>query len=1009
MMFTKVRCWDPARALDVLNTEAEAVDDATFQFVHTERRLLIRSGASGVEWDASRLLKEILNPNYRHILAVVTGESGSGKSHLIHWLSLQIPSKDEWTVVVVPRSGITLRGVIERLLSVLPEADQRPYRDRLDQAGFDQATLEERRERVLFELAQATRSLQPDPAAPDMHTAAYQQDLINDLHTLLLDQSYQPLLLVDGGVVDRLARRIGERGRLRDDDEEEFEFSTDDFRISDVRENDLSAPARHVFQPFRKRPPFLLEAAALMNRAVNPGVGRVLNFTGDQLNQLMLDIRRSLKRRGKSLVLLIEDFARAKGIDGALLDALEDQADDRGHRDLCELRTVMAVTTGYLERLPDTFQTRITHRVDIDVSPLPGQTQADQFGAFAVRYLDAARLSAATIEAWSREALDTRQANRPVACNTCQYRQPCHEAFGAVDGIGLYPFNSAALVTAAENKEVLTEHKFNPRRLMQQVLKPVLSEYSDELPDGEFPSETLLNVLGGQQFWLGDVQRIRNAAGMQAGRVLAIQALWGNPTTLVPVPDGVYEAFGVRKPHFDTTAMNMPNVVPIPVNVGGPDSDLLAISAWVRGETMPQSTAHILRELVFNALDSFIDWDSARLLKPLVSERKGGDAMMFRQTGIGFTNQATNFTATGVRLLIPGENPDTRAMERAGLALTGLVQAKRTGGWRFPDAAEHQVALGICLEEWGRQVIDAVRTYAGRATAWRPDVVALELLLVGAALGRGPINRQVEDLTLMEAVFGPWPGEADLWNDRLARVFRDIREKRSELLKFVKRQHLGSKGGFEGFPDVEWIVQTAHQFMRTWRLTAVPESTDTDTGALGQLRSLRRQVANNIEERLRVELERRQQWYKRIQESAVTGDLTGLGKAGQNLVETMRAEAIPMPEDTMRNATQALEALREFGEIRTLFEQIQADDESDPFLLLPRLRRRSRTVMETADNAIVQLKLLVRKANQSIVAQGQSLGVSMLESDAHMTSIKKRLVQLAGLEARAQALGLEGR
>src|SRR5258705_12620525 len=99
-----------------------------------------------------------------------------------------------------------------------------------------------------------------------------------------------------------------------------------------------------------------------------------MNFRGDRLIALMLELRRHFRSGGRELVLLIEDFARLQGLDRALLQSILEQ-----HPDLCVLRTVFAATRGFYESLESTIKTRLTFIVDMDTQAAQAGLELDKF------------------------------------------------------------------------------------------------------------------------------------------------------------------------------------------------------------------------------------------------------------------------------------------------------------------------------------------------------------------------------------------------------------------------------------------------------------------------------------------------------------------------------------------------------------------------------------------------------------------------------------------------------
>ena len=65
----------------------------------------------------------------------------------------------------------------------------------------------------------------------------------------------------------------------------------------------------------------------------------MLNLGREDLQRLMLDVRRALARQGVELILLIEDFAKLQGIDREVLEAVLARPQQLEGEPLCAMRT----------------------------------------------------------------------------------------------------------------------------------------------------------------------------------------------------------------------------------------------------------------------------------------------------------------------------------------------------------------------------------------------------------------------------------------------------------------------------------------------------------------------------------------------------------------------------------------------------------------------------------------------------------------------------------------------
>jgi hypothetical protein len=219
--------------------------------------------------------------------------------------------------------------------------------------------------------------------------------------------------------------------------EERRAFHEDDLPLSGMDVKEMAPSVQDFISTLMGARAFVPLALEIINRNLDNAIAQMLNFTGDQLQKLMTEIRQYLRREGKELVLLIEDFARLQGVDGALLQALI-EAPGTGEDALCNLRWAMAVTRGYYEKLSNTVQTRMTMVLDMDL-PTRGKRAVlheTDIVTFAARYLNAARLSETALQRWYGERRSTGEiVPPPNACHTCEYVDTCHATFKTTDDL----------------------------------------------------------------------------------------------------------------------------------------------------------------------------------------------------------------------------------------------------------------------------------------------------------------------------------------------------------------------------------------------------------------------------------------------------------------------------------------------------------------------------------------------------------------------------------------------
>lgn len=498
-------CWTAENARAILVTEALAGEDALFLATHTPvRGFEVGGSAKDVsEPTEEALLQALSDPERRHAFCVVQGEPGSGKSHLIRWLSVNWPEGRDLCLLVQRANG-SLEGALRQLQSRLPEEFQ-PLFNKL---GRRQAAgISGRANNFLVMLGSA---LDPDHFTKPLEDSNWCRE--NDPSSLVLNTHVRRhwagplriLQLMDGGT--------GERNS-----------ATASFNLEDVIDLARYCPEVHdgvaserLARRLIKEAAFMAEVRAegrswdeivaehagevrqslalidALNARRNYAVQNVIGVSADGLKKLFEELRTELAKRNQRVVLLLEDITSWEGLDDSLVDALVTDAATRPD-DLCPLISVVGVTPEYFAKLPGNYRQRITHDVKLgqvrgvlqDVAAL---REPEDRSAFVARYLGAARAGLDELMVWREQFRTERELAPPNRCNGCVCVAECHETFGAVEGVGLFPFTSSAVDNfffALKEDDAGMTHR-TPRGLVQAVLSPTLL-HPKVIEDGLYP------------------------------------------------------------------------------------------------------------------------------------------------------------------------------------------------------------------------------------------------------------------------------------------------------------------------------------------------------------------------------------------------------------------------------------------------------------------------------------------------------------------------------------------
>jgi hypothetical protein len=928
-------CWDRSDVFEVLNTEADKISPAVFLAVHTDRpmtryeRHLGRRDEAARSWPilAKDYLAEFLADGPNHIQSVILGGAGSGKSHFIKWLEFNIPAGGRFKVLSIPKMSVGLRDVIGMIIDVLPEDQRVDYREHLNRSGFEVASRDLQKHTLLAYIALAIRSLHPDTPQSEF--------LIRGLPLLFEDPDYKSSLIGrERSVLDDLVDHLVATPRYeRRTDRRQFERR--DLPLQGIDLLSLSEQTRTFMRQLMARDSLVEPALRIVNLGTDKAIGNLLEFPDDRLLGLMRDVRRHLGSRGEALVLLVEDFAVMQGVDYALLQALTERA--TGEEDgLCEIRWAMAMTDGYYEVLPDTFKDRMDLVVGMDLQtlgeaePTPGEVgmTPDGIVEFAARYLRATRLSRRELEQWYRESRD-EDAVPPTKCRTCPLSAECLPAFGeSDDGTGLYPFSRNAIANILKRADPSAATRFNPRALIRDVLRPWLGDRVMDFDKGWFPSQSLLESLGGST--LGSADRTLHPD--LTPRHLAVLEFWGTPGQLTVLSPTVYEAFGLTPPRLDDAidigsgagsgsaryahagtgtssaresgTSSRTSTSPSP-QVNELDAEFRALEAWGRGDKIAPEVAQRVRDAVYDAVVAYIDWDALGIQQSFAAGTSA--PTLFRPRSVTLRRQETGAIATPVRLQLPlvegeQENRDTV------LALQALIEFRRRGGIGLANAWLRTSKLRVAIQSWSDEIIRQIVALTSPAAVSLGDA-ALALLATQAAMSGAARNQKVGD-DPTRLLLGVLPQSSSASSQSWRALYAALANKRPQLVEIVRAFMSGTKGGTAGrFVDADRISRVYYAQAKSWNLTAYSAANFSGSDAAELVAVLLRTTANSLQTAVAEELEATATWFDDIKplgrtEVEAQAALDELG----SLLQLARGVPIMVPthlQDAFRDAAEA--------------------------------------------------------------------------------------------------------
>ncbi|MDX3106011.1 protein DpdH [Nonomuraea angiospora] len=477
-----VACWTASDALAIIPVEAESTSDGVFLATHTSipivQRDQVDSAIGGTIVDEHDLLRAVQELPADQPIIPVLGKSGTGKSHLVRWLRANLETEDSTRLIFVPKHRMSLRGILELVLQHATSERAEELRAKVAtavDAASDEAEARLRLRGALAVLVE-TRGARKDGTAEENELRDYLASPTG-LPALLGDPVFRGRLLADNSPIARLVREKLS-GKGTEDKEDAFGFSAADLNLSVDDVSKAGADAASVAGALTSDASLRDLAAKMLNEQLGPAVSEVFGIGGDDLKQLLVELRLDLRQQNLELLLLIEDFSIFQGIQGGLIDAIT--LIPTAEVDLCPMRVVMAVTTGYfVNQMPETVYTR-TYKV-FDLELPAGEDVAFNPAEFAARYLNAVRVGSSAID-----ELHKAGDSVPNHCLQCPVQEKCHQAFGQVNDIGLFPFNMTALNLAMRSQS--RDGGFIARDVLTRVLRPVLHRDQFELNEGRFPS-----------------------------------------------------------------------------------------------------------------------------------------------------------------------------------------------------------------------------------------------------------------------------------------------------------------------------------------------------------------------------------------------------------------------------------------------------------------------------------------------------------------------------------------
>ena len=647
-----------------ISTEAEELTGATVLAVHepmTFHRIPARE-SRGEYLPEDDLLEHVINSSRP---TPIIGESGFGKSHVIRWLDLKLREKrrDDWHIVRIPKNA-SLKVALTRLLDNLEGKEFDNARRSIEKVAVQLKTEEVAKiiaifvESDLAKLYEDNKNLDLfDTEESKARAKVIRKHAKKDgLVQLLNDPNYSEQILGEGKCFFNIAKRLTEGSKSEEVINKHFQIHAKDLEYAGDNVGDLSQKARKYIRDSK----FVIEevreeVANLLNETISnasrSAFNQLFHFDSGSFQDLFNLIRVHLKNQGKTLFVLVEDLAAISAIEDVLLDSLMQEEKRDGEQRLCSLHSAIAVTTGYRGYLSrrNTLATRAMYEWKIESSEEDESRLRARVYDFCGRYLNAARIGEENLESGAGN-IEGDEAWPPVWESNNKESVLISDSFGESSaGHPLYPYTKTAL-RALTDKYCMPdgELEFNPRKILQHILREPLAEMRGHHIEGNFPPAGFASLRCPSSLQASLRQELPVNADLERCETFA--AVWGFGSAEIAhmahtISPHISTEFGLGEltPLLETTTPIPPpeglglSVVPkieesrprlaiAPIGLqGGAENISRDVDEYFKTKNIPQKEANLIRNSLYFALErhkkASNDWYGSLLFEDVKKAR----------------------------------------------------------------------------------------------------------------------------------------------------------------------------------------------------------------------------------------------------------------------------------------------------------------------------------------------------------------------------------------------------
>lgn len=540
-----------------IKTDDMATEDAYFMSTHMPFSALELFQGGYYEKNkmpaATELLTEdevfeqlIYNPTDEDRMIIVRGNHGTGKSHLIRYLkgkfeqspaTIYNPATEQ--LVFLRRLNNSVRGAFAQLLEqnaiTAPEIADKIRRFVASSESKDELSF---KNEILYAYIAAVRS--------DTSGAPYRAVICRDIASYLSDSRVSEHLLREGGAIARCYNIITAPSNeiLQDT----TIFTDEDINVKKIinevrRQGDPQAAS---FAGMIKGDAEAIEKLiSYLNSFTRSVIQRCADISSENAETIFAQLRRDLKKQGKSLTIFIEDFTGFTGIDQELITALSYESGGE-YADLCRVTAVIGITNDYYYEFRGNFKDRVTYQIEVTERSYGTD---DFIVQMAGRYLNAIYCEPSELQSWIESGAELSEL--PVS----DFVAPCSWEHITIAGreATLYPFNRRALLALYEALAIKT-----PRKFLKDVIRAQLKEYFDGKIYGDewnFPLNPT-NIQMTNAPHSSAIDRLENLSDADKERLKAVLAIWGDGSaTGIKESDGAHYFGSVREEFISDIAL----------------------------------------------------------------------------------------------------------------------------------------------------------------------------------------------------------------------------------------------------------------------------------------------------------------------------------------------------------------------------------------------------------------------------------------------------------------------